>query len=81
MTETGGESFEEKNCGADRAAGSPADGLQRVRNGDSGNPSGNRRAGGNGGGKPNIAMAGGKDLTKADEALYATKGIVEKMIG
>ena len=38
-------------------------------------------AGGNGGGKPNIAMAGGKDLTKADEALYATKGIVEKMIG
>ena len=34
-------------------------------------------AGGNGGGKPNIAMAGGKDLTKADEALYALKGIVE----
>ncbi|MBQ9679429.1 MAG: alanine--tRNA ligase [Ruminococcus sp.] len=38
-------------------------------------------AGGNGGGKPNIAMAGGKDLTKADEALYALKGIVESMLG
>ena len=37
-------------------------------------------AGGNGGGKPNIAMAGGKDLTKADEALYAVKGIVEKAL-
>ena len=34
-------------------------------------------AGGNGGGKPDIAMAGGKDITKADEALYAVKGIVE----
>ena len=34
-------------------------------------------AGGNGGGKPNLAMAGGKDVTKADEALYAVKGIVE----
>ena len=33
--------------------------------------------GGNGGGKPDIAMAGGKDITKADEALYAVKGIVE----
>ncbi len=38
-------------------------------------------AGGNGGGKPNIAMAGGKDLTKADEALYALKDIVAKAIG
>ena len=34
-------------------------------------------AGGNGGGKPDLAMAGGKDITKADEALYAVKGIVE----
>ena len=34
-------------------------------------------AGGNGGGKPDIAMAGGKDVTKADEALYAVKGLVE----
>ena len=37
-------------------------------------------AGGNGGGKPDIAMAGGKDITKADEALYAVKGIVESII-
>ena len=34
-------------------------------------------AGGNGGGKPDMAMAGGKDVTKADEALSAVKGIVE----
>lgn len=34
-------------------------------------------AGGNGGGKPDMAMAGGKDITKADEALYAVKSIVE----
>ncbi|MBR1534060.1 MAG: alanine--tRNA ligase [Ruminococcus sp.] len=34
-------------------------------------------AGGNGGGRPEIAMAGGKDITKADEALYAVKSIVE----
>ena len=34
-------------------------------------------AGGNGGGKPDMAMAGGKDITKADEALYAVKGIAE----
>ncbi|MBQ9514819.1 MAG: alanine--tRNA ligase [Ruminococcus sp.] len=37
-------------------------------------------AGGNGGGKPEIAMAGGKDITKADEALYAVKSIVESML-
>ena len=37
-------------------------------------------AGGNGGGKPDLAMAGGKDLTKADEALYAVKDIVEEML-
>lgn len=36
-----------------------------------------RIAGGNGGGRPEIAMAGGKDITKADEALYAVKSIVE----
>ena len=40
-----------------------------------------RIAGGNGGGKPDIAMAGGKDLTKADEALYAVKSIVEAALG
>ncbi len=38
-------------------------------------------AGGNGGGKPDMAMAGGKDITKADEALYAVKGIVEAAVG
>ena len=38
-------------------------------------------AGGNGGGKSDLAMAGGKDITKADEALFAVKEIVEKMMG
>lgn len=33
-------------------------------------------AGGNGGGKPDSAMAGGKDISKADEALTAVKDIV-----
>ena len=36
-------------------------------------------AGGNGGGKPDFAMAGAKDLTKLDEALAAVEGIVEEM--
>ena len=36
--------------------------------------------GGNGGGKPDFAMAGAKDLTKLDEALAAVTGIVEGMI-
>lgn len=34
-------------------------------------------AGGNGGGKPDFAMAGIKDETKIDEALNATKGFVK----
>ena len=38
-------------------------------------------AGGNGGGKPDFAMAGLKDETKIDEALAAVKGIVEKQLG
>ena len=37
-------------------------------------------AGGNGGGKPDIAMAGGKDVTKADEALCAVKGLTEAVL-
>ncbi len=37
-------------------------------------------AGGNGGGKPDSAMAGGKEITKADEALAAVISIVEGMI-
>ncbi len=34
-------------------------------------------AGGNGGGKPDSAMAGGKEIAKADEALVAVNSIVE----
>ena len=34
-------------------------------------------AGGNGGGKPDSAMAGGKEIAKADEALSAVNSIVE----
>lgn len=37
-------------------------------------------AGGNGGGKPDFAMAGAKDLTKLDEALAAAEGIVSGMM-
>ena len=37
--------------------------------------------GGNGGGKPDFAMAGVKDQTKLDEALAAVPGIVETQIG
>ena len=34
-------------------------------------------AGGNGGGKPDSAMAGGKEIAKVDEALAAVNSIVE----
>ncbi len=37
-------------------------------------------AGGAGGGKPDSAMAGGKDITKTDEALAAVLGIAQGMI-
>ena len=37
--------------------------------------------GGNGGGKPDFAMAGAKDLTKIDEALAAVPEIVSGMLG
>ena len=37
-------------------------------------------AGGNGGGKPDSAMAGGKEIAKADEALAAVNTIVEGMV-
>ena len=37
-------------------------------------------AGGNGGGKPDIAMAGGKDLSKVDEAIAAVADIVKGMM-
>ena len=38
-------------------------------------------AGGNGGGKPDFAMAGAKDVSKADSALAAAADIVNQMIG
>ncbi|MBQ8794001.1 MAG: hypothetical protein IJZ63_04575, partial [Clostridia bacterium] len=34
-------------------------------------------AGGNGGGKPDSAMAGGKEIAKVNEALAAVSSIVE----
>lgn len=37
-------------------------------------------AGGNGGGKPDIAMAGAKDVTKVDEAIMAVNDIVSEMV-
>lgn len=36
--------------------------------------------GGSGGGRPHLALAGGKDISRLDEALRAAKMIVEKMI-
>ncbi len=36
--------------------------------------------GGRGGGRPDMAMAGGKDITKVDEALYAVNDILANMI-
>ncbi len=36
--------------------------------------------GGNGGGRPDSAMAGGKDTSKIDEALAAVEGIVRGML-
>ena len=38
-------------------------------------------AGGNGGGKPDFAMAGAKDVSKADSAIAAAADIVNQMIG
>ena len=37
--------------------------------------------GGSGGGKPEIAEAGGKDQTQIDAALAATAGIVSELLG
>jgi alanyl-tRNA synthetase len=36
--------------------------------------------GGGGGGKPHLATAGGKDVTKIDEALDALPGIIKKYL-
>jgi alanyl-tRNA synthetase len=37
------------------------------------------RVGGKGGGRPDFAQAGGRDITKVDEALAAVPAIIEKM--
>ncbi|MBQ8057507.1 MAG: alanine--tRNA ligase [Ruminococcus sp.] len=37
-------------------------------------------AGGNGGGKPDMAMAGGKNVDKTDEAIIAVQGIVTEIL-
>ena len=37
------------------------------------------RVGGKGGGRPDFAQAGGRDVEKVDEALAALPGIIEKM--
>jgi alanyl-tRNA synthetase len=37
-------------------------------------------AGGGGGGKPDFATAGGKDVSKADEALAAAEGVLATMV-
>jgi alanyl-tRNA synthetase len=36
--------------------------------------------GGGGGGRPDFAEAGGKDASKIDEMLAASRGVVEKML-
>ncbi|MBR2715088.1 MAG: alanine--tRNA ligase [Ruminococcus sp.] len=38
-------------------------------------------AGGNGGGKPDMAMAGGKNVSAADDAIIAVEGIVKEILG
>ena len=37
-------------------------------------------AGGSGGGKPDMAMAGGKDISKIDDALMSAKEILGSML-
>ena len=38
-------------------------------------------AGGNGGGKPDMAMAGGKNVSATDDAIFAVEGIVKEILG
>ena len=40
-----------------------------------------KAAGGNGGGKPDLAMAGGKDISAANKALSAAEQIIAAQIG
>ena len=37
--------------------------------------------GGNGGGRPDFAMAGAKDQSKLDDALAAVAGLVQQQLG
>ena len=37
--------------------------------------------GGGGGGRPNMAQAGGKDVSKVKEALAAAKALIEAQLG
>ena len=37
-------------------------------------------AGGNGGGKPDMAMAGGKDISKIDDSLMSANEILKSML-
>ena len=37
-------------------------------------------AGGSGGGKPDMAMAGGKDISKIDDALMSANEILKSML-
>jgi alanyl-tRNA synthetase len=40
-----------------------------------------KRVGGGGGGRPHLATAGGKDISKLDEALNQTLSIIQSMLG
>ena len=40
-----------------------------------------KAAGGNGGGKPDLAMAGGKDISAADKALGTAEQVITAQIG
>ena len=40
-----------------------------------------KAAGGNGGGKPDLAMAGGKDISAADKALGTAEQVIAAQIG
>ena len=39
------------------------------------------RTGGKGGGRPEVALAGGREVEKTDEALAALDGIVRSILG
>ena len=39
-----------------------------------------KRVGGGGGGRPHLATAGGKDISKLDETLEQVSGIIQSML-